>query len=78
LVAGDVHVSSIYIANPTGSAITVTLRVNTSPSPRTFYSKSIAARGTDLLFFPEPVRFEGGIRGVASAAGAVINIAGYR
>jgi hypothetical protein len=77
LVAGDVYVSSIYISNLTASAITVTLRVNTAP-PKTFYIKSIAARATDLLFFPEPVRFEGGIRGVASASGAVINISGYQ
>jgi hypothetical protein len=77
LVVGDVYVSSIFISNTAASAITVTLKVNTTPA-KTFYSKSIAAGGTDLLFFPEPVRFEGGIRGAASAAGAVINIAGYQ
>jgi hypothetical protein len=78
LVVGDVYVSSIYIANTSASAVTVTLKVNTSPAPKTVYSKSLAAGGTDLLFFPEPVRFEGGIRGVASASGAVISIAGYQ
>jgi hypothetical protein len=77
LVNGDVYVSSIFVANTTTAAIVVTLRVKTTPV-KTFYVKSIAARATDLLFFPEPVRFEGGIRGVASAAGAVINIAGYQ
>ena len=77
LVAGDVYVSSIFVSNTSAAAVTVTLRVKTTPA-RTFYSKSIPAGGTDLLFFPEPVRFEGGIRGVASASGVVINIAGYQ
>jgi hypothetical protein len=77
LVTGDVYVSSIFVSNTSASAATVTLKVKTS-IPKTVYSKNIPAGGTDLLFFPEPVRFEGGIRGVASASGVVINIAGYQ
>ena len=77
LVDGDVYVSSIFISNTSSSSVTVTLRVKTNPA-KTFYIKSLAARNVDVLFFPEPVRFEGGIRGAASALGVVINIAGYK
>jgi hypothetical protein len=77
LVVGDVYVSSIFISNTSAASVTVTLKVKTSPA-KTFYSKSLAAGGVDVLVFPEPVRFEGGIRGVASASGVVINIAGYQ
>jgi hypothetical protein len=77
LVTGDVYVSSIFVSNTSAVAVTVTLKVKTTPA-KTFYSKSLAAGSVDVLFFPEPVRFEGGIRGVASASGVVINIAGYQ
>ena len=76
LVDGDVYVSSIFISNTSSAAVTVTLRVKTTA--KTFYIRSVAARAVDVLFFPEPVRFEGGIRGVASTLGVVINIAGYQ
>jgi len=76
LVDGDVYVSSIFVSNTSSAAVTVTLRVKATA--KTFYIRSVAARAVDVLFFPEPVRFEGGIRGVASASGVVINIAGYQ
>jgi hypothetical protein len=77
LVDGTVYVTTIFISNTSAAAATVTLKVKTTPA-KTFYSKSLAAGDVDTLIFPEPVRFEGGIRGVASASGVVINIAGYQ
>jgi hypothetical protein len=75
LVGQTIYVSSIYISNTSASAVTVTLKEKATG--RVIFNKTLAAGDAINLFFPEPIRFEGGIRHSASATGAVIHVAGY-
>jgi hypothetical protein len=75
LVGQTIYVSSIYISNPAAVAITVTLKEKATGT--VIFNKTLAAGDAINLFFPEPIRFEGGIRHSASATGAVIHVAGY-
>jgi hypothetical protein len=75
LVNQTIYVSSIYISNTSASAVTVTLKEKATG--RVIFNKALAAGDAINLFFPEPIRFEGGIRHSASATGAVIHAAGY-
>lgn len=77
IVSGDVYVSSIFISNPSAAAVTVTLK-DGSTTPKTFYSKTLAAGDKDDIHFLEPARFKGGIRASASASGAIMIAVGYR
>jgi hypothetical protein len=75
LVGQTIYVSSIYVSNAAAVAVIVTLKEK--GTDRVIFNRSLAAGEVVNLFFPEPVRFEGGIRHSASAVGAVIHVAGY-
>jgi hypothetical protein len=75
LVGQTIYVSSIYISNPSAVAITVIMKEKATGT--VIFNKTLAAEEVVNLFFPEPVRFEGGIRHSASATGAVVHVAGY-
>jgi len=75
LISQTIYVTSIFISNTASIAVEVTLKQ--IEGGVVVYRKSIPAGDTDLLFFPEPVAFRGGIRHSASSNGAVINVAGY-
>lgn len=75
LVGQTIYVSSIYIANTSATAVVVTLREKATGT--VVFNRSLAAGEVINLFFPEPVRFEGGVKHSASGAGAVIHVAGY-
>ena len=75
LVSETVYVNSIYISNTSTSPIDVILKQKSDNL--IIYNRTIAVGDRDLLFFPEPVKFDGGIRFVASGSGVVISVVGY-
>ena len=75
LVGQTIYVSSIYISNTAAVAVAVTLKEK--DTGRIIFNKALAAGDVINLFFPEPIRFSGGIRHSAAASGVVIHVAGY-
>jgi hypothetical protein len=77
LINQDVEISSIHIVNTTSASITFTITDNQS-SPMTWISaQSIPANSSVVWSYAEPMHFNSGMKGSASASGLNIAVKGY-
>lgn len=78
LLAKDVFIASIDVANDTAGDLTLTIQDKQSPVVEFFKSVVIAANSTVSVVFPQLRKFKGGISWQASGVGLNGEMEGYR